>query len=276
MTPVAVLDIPLLFETGGERALRCGARGDGAIAMCSGERVLARPGMTEETFRAILAKQMPDAEKRARAHFLVDTGRGFDSAEAQVRSILACSRRPAGTAYTDCRDECSTMLREIVLDTETTGTDHAKGDRVIEIGCVEILNHIPTGQDLSRLHQPGIPGRSPAPSRCTAFATSFSPTSRSSLLSPTSSSDFIGDGRLVIHNAAFDIGFLNAEFARTGHPAFSPRRGGRHARAGPAQASGRARTTSMRSARATASTIPSAPSTARCSTRRSWPRSISS
>ena len=62
------------------------------------ERVLARPGMTEEKFSAILAKQMPDADKRARAHFLVDTGRGFASAEAQVRSILACLAGTAGTA----------------------------------------------------------------------------------------------------------------------------------------------------------------------------------
>jgi dephospho-CoA kinase len=53
------------------------------------ERVLARPGMTEAKFAAILAKQMPDAEKRARADFVVDTSRGFDAARAQVRDILA-------------------------------------------------------------------------------------------------------------------------------------------------------------------------------------------
>ncbi|WP_201829075.1 dephospho-CoA kinase [Microvirga zambiensis] len=89
LAPVAVLDIPLLFETGGER--RC----DAVLVVTAPlsvqrARVLARPGMTEEKFSAILAKQMPDAEKRARAHFLVDTGRGFASAEAQVRTILAC------------------------------------------------------------------------------------------------------------------------------------------------------------------------------------------
>jgi dephospho-CoA kinase len=87
--PVAVLDIPLLFETGGET--RC----DAVLVVTAHpsaqrERVLARPGMTEEKFNAILAKQMPDRQKRARAHFLLDTGRGFASAEAQARSILAC------------------------------------------------------------------------------------------------------------------------------------------------------------------------------------------
>ncbi len=86
---IAVLDIPLLFETGGE------ARCDAALVVTAPapvqrERVLARPGMSEEKFQSILSKQMPDAEKRARAHFLVDTSRGFISAEAQVRSVLAC------------------------------------------------------------------------------------------------------------------------------------------------------------------------------------------
>ena len=87
--PIAVLDIPLLFETGGEA--RCDATlVVTAPASVQRERVLARPGMTEGKFQSILSKQMPDAEKRARAHFLVDTSRGFISAEAQVRSILAC------------------------------------------------------------------------------------------------------------------------------------------------------------------------------------------
>jgi dephospho-CoA kinase len=89
LSPVAVLDIPLLFETGGER--RCDAvLVVTAPSSVQRERVLARPGMTEQKFSAILAKQMRDEDKRARAHFLVDTGRGFASAEAQVRSILAC------------------------------------------------------------------------------------------------------------------------------------------------------------------------------------------
>jgi dephospho-CoA kinase len=89
LSPVAVLDIPLLFETGGET--RCDAvLVVTAPAAVQRDRVLARPGMTEAKFHAILARQMRDEDKRARAHFLVDTSRGFASAEAQVRSILAC------------------------------------------------------------------------------------------------------------------------------------------------------------------------------------------
>jgi len=89
MARLAVLDIPLLFETGAEG--RCDAvLVVTAPADVQRARVMARPGMTEEIFHTILHKQMPDAQKRARAHFLVDTSRGFASAEAQVRSILAC------------------------------------------------------------------------------------------------------------------------------------------------------------------------------------------
>ena len=85
--PVALLDIPLLFETGAEK--RCDA-----VVVVSGPadvqraRAFERPGMNEDKFAAILAQQMPDAEKRARADFVVDTSRGFDAARAQVREIL--------------------------------------------------------------------------------------------------------------------------------------------------------------------------------------------
>jgi dephospho-CoA kinase len=89
LSPIAVLDIPLLFETRGQT--RCDAvLVVTAPAPVQRDRVMARSGMTEEKFRAILAKQMRDEDKRIRAHFLVDTSRGFASAEAQVRSILAC------------------------------------------------------------------------------------------------------------------------------------------------------------------------------------------
>ena len=86
--PVAVLDIPLLFETGGDR------RVDAMVVVTAPPevqraRVLERPGMTMEKLDSILAKQIPDEEKRRRADFVVDTSQGFEAARAQVRAILA-------------------------------------------------------------------------------------------------------------------------------------------------------------------------------------------
>jgi dephospho-CoA kinase len=84
---VAVLDIPLLLETGGDK--RCDAVVVvSAPAQTQRARVMGRPGMTQEKFAGLLAKQMPDAEKRRRADFVVDTGQDFDSTRAQVRAIL--------------------------------------------------------------------------------------------------------------------------------------------------------------------------------------------
>lgn len=83
----AVLDIPLLFETGAE------TRVDKVVVVsCAPEiqrqRVLSRPGMTEEKLELILARQMPDAEKRRRADFMIDSGNGVEAARDQVREIL--------------------------------------------------------------------------------------------------------------------------------------------------------------------------------------------
>lgn len=91
---LAIIDVPLLLETGGES--RCDAvLVVTAPAKVQRARVLARPGMTAEKLDAILSRQMPDAEKRRRAHFLVDTSRGLVAAERQVGSILmALAGRP--------------------------------------------------------------------------------------------------------------------------------------------------------------------------------------
>jgi dephospho-CoA kinase len=91
---IVVLDIPLLYETGGDRKV------DKVVVVSAPaevqrRRVLARSGMDEAKFQAILARQTPDAEKRDRADFVVDTGQGLDHARQQVRDILARLRAAA-------------------------------------------------------------------------------------------------------------------------------------------------------------------------------------
>ena len=93
--PSLLFDIPLLFETHGEDAF------DKVIVVSAPsdvqrERVLARPGMTKEKLEAILARQVPDELKRARADFIIDTGGELTATEAQVRDIIACLDLPAG------------------------------------------------------------------------------------------------------------------------------------------------------------------------------------
>ena len=96
---VVVLDIPLLFETGGE------ARVDAVVVVSAPAevqraRVLSRPGMTEDKLAGLLARQVPDAEKRARAHFVVDSSQSFDSARAQIHGILRAVAGMPGRVFT--------------------------------------------------------------------------------------------------------------------------------------------------------------------------------
>jgi dephospho-CoA kinase len=95
---IVVLDIPLLFETGGERNV------DAVVVVTAPaevqrQRVLARKDMNEAKLDAILSRQMADVEKRARAQFIVDTSAGFEAARAQVRDIIAALRAKADAGH---------------------------------------------------------------------------------------------------------------------------------------------------------------------------------
>jgi DNA polymerase-3 subunit epsilon len=107
-------------------------------------------------------------------------------------------------------------MREIVLDTETTGLD-PKTQRLVEIACVELVNHLPTGRNFHKLIDPEM--------EVPAEAVAVHGLSNDKLKgAPVFAEivgeflEFIGDSKLVIHNAEFDIGFINAELARLGFP----------------------------------------------------------
>lgn len=109
-------------------------------------------------------------------------------------------------------------MLEIVLDTETTGMDPATGDRLVEIGCVELLNHVPTGRVYHQYINPerDVPAEAAAVHGLTTERLKDEPVFAQIY---TDFLAFIGEARLVIHNAEFDMKFINAELARVGHAA---------------------------------------------------------
>jgi len=111
------------------------------------------------------------------------------------------------------------MLREIVLDTETTGLDARRGDRIIEIGCIELINRIPTEKTFHHYIHPE--DRDVHPDAQAIHGISMDQLRDKPKFREIASAfvEFIGDSPLVIHNAAFDIGFINAEFQRLRHAA---------------------------------------------------------
>ncbi|MCJ2106131.1 DNA polymerase III subunit epsilon [Methylobacterium sp. E-041] len=113
------------------------------------------------------------------------------------------------------------VVREIVLDTETTGIDPKTGDRLIEVGAVELLNHIPTGRTF---HKYCNPQRAVSEGAFKVHGLSDTFLSDKPLFSEIAGAliEFCGDARLVIHNAPFDVGFLNMEYARLGANAPPP------------------------------------------------------
>jgi DNA polymerase III subunit epsilon len=112
------------------------------------------------------------------------------------------------------------MLREIVLDTETTGFDPKRGDRLVEIGCVEIVGRIPTGREY---HCFLFPERLVPQDAINVHGLTDEFLSDKPVFKRVADEflDFIGDAPLVIHNAAFDIGFLNMELERLKKPPIS-------------------------------------------------------
>ncbi|MCU0909212.1 MAG: DNA polymerase III subunit epsilon [Rhodobacteraceae bacterium] len=114
-------------------------------------------------------------------------------------------------------------MREIVLDTETTGLDPDTGDRIVEIGALELLHQVPTGRTFHVYLNP----QRPMPREAFEVHGLGDDFLRDKPLFAAVASDFlafIGDARLVIHNASFDMKFLNAELARVGHPPLSSAR----------------------------------------------------
>jgi DNA polymerase-3 subunit epsilon len=111
-------------------------------------------------------------------------------------------------------------MREIVLDTETTGLDALRGDRLVEIGCVEMFNHMPTGQTY---HVYLNPERDMPQEAFAVHGLSSEFLADKPLFSAVAGDflAFIGDAPLIIHNASFDIGFINAELDRIKRPPVS-------------------------------------------------------
>ncbi len=109
-------------------------------------------------------------------------------------------------------------MKEIVLDTETTGMDPHDGDKIIEIGCVELINHVPSGKTLQLYINPerDIPAEATAVHGITDEFVKDKP-----VFSQVYSEfmEFIEGGKLVIHNAEFDMKFINYELGQVGHPA---------------------------------------------------------
>ncbi len=114
-------------------------------------------------------------------------------------------------------------MREIVLDTETTGLDPGSGHRLVEIGCLELVNHVPTGKTFQSYVNPE---REMPEEAFKIHGLSAEFLARQPVFAAVVDDflEFVGEAPLVIHNADFDLGFLNAELARLGRPALPDER----------------------------------------------------
>ena len=114
-------------------------------------------------------------------------------------------------------------MREVVLDTETTGLDPGAGHRIVEIGCVELVNHVPTGREYQTYLNPDRDVPEGA-FEVHGLATAFLATKPRFAEVVDDFLAFLGSSRLIIHNAEFDLAFLNAELERVSYPRLSPNR----------------------------------------------------
>lgn len=114
-------------------------------------------------------------------------------------------------------------MREIVLDTETTGLEPKTGDRIVEIGCIELINHLPTDQKFHVYINPQRDMPTEA-ERVHGLSEAFLKDKPTFAQVAQGFVDFIGDAPLIIHNAPFDMGFLNVELARCGFSEMPPER----------------------------------------------------
>ena len=247
---------------------------------CSARACWRGPGMTAEQLAAMLAQADARTPKSGDGRISLWTpAAASPRREAQVRDYPVVRSRGGRAAA--CRRRGAEArpgeLREIVLDTETTGTGSGDGDRIVEIGGVELLNRIPTGRSFHRYLNPEramSPGRL---RRARPDAIAFLADKPLFAAIAEEFLDFIGDAPAGDPQRRPSTSASSTRSSPApGTPILLERARRRHPGAGAPQASRRARTASMRCAPATASTIRGAPSTARCSTPRSWPRSISS
>jgi DNA polymerase-3 subunit epsilon len=114
-------------------------------------------------------------------------------------------------------------MREIILDTETTGLSAENGDRLVEIGCVELIDHIATGRTFHRYINPERPVSEGA-LRVHGLSNTFLAGHPTFAACYCELQEFLQEDILVIHNASFDVSFLNMEFGRLGHPPIVPSR----------------------------------------------------
>ena len=164
--------------------------------------------MSDADIEAVIARQMPDAEKRRRADVVIRTG---------------LSRHASQKALSRLIREVLAVTRAVLFDTETTGLEPQLGHRVIEVAALELLNDLPTGRHFHALIHPerDIPEDATRIHGFTLADLAGRPRFAEivdDLL------EFFGDAQLIAHNAPFDFAFLDAEFDRIGRPALSATR----------------------------------------------------